>query len=415
MTAKRRPFEELIRLERENILARHGLFPRSSQAWVNGGGNSNGHHSHSNGGAAGITRSPARKDILPGGRGDDETPPGGRAEREAPSASVSATTETCPTCGGGGTIAAKTTFPSVEEASGDVQPNRYPQFPDWLPPPPVVSTQDGVWTERTRIGTSATLNNGRAEKEFPTARWSVVSVGGFAPELIRAERDFFRPVFAQADGCDCAAYQKYIDRAVALLASCPLTKRLHDVVAAKFRGRLEFVCIPDTSPFKSHWDFHGRSIELRCGLGAIDLVQSIVFELINAYHNDDFQQVDAEASAGRLSRDEYARRMEEIEYKTYTKYIAVMRWGIANCKWSRRMDELNGANVPSFDDFRKAQNAPTDPQDPDSSHTGFHRTQWDEFYRQAYERRRRAQSPPSGGEEFFAELGNTRAAKEVFT
>ncbi|MBI4567154.1 MAG: hypothetical protein HY719_02020 [Planctomycetes bacterium] len=151
MAPQRRPFEDLIRLERENDLIEHGLLRRTSQTGANGGRNPNGNggaasngsgasalcpqcaakaaknadgnpngNSHSNTGAAGNPSAFVSKQTLGfGARGDDdETPPGGRTEREAPAANASATAgaDTCPTCGGAGTIAAKTTFPRGEEA-----------------------------------------------------------------------------------------------------------------------------------------------------------------------------------------------------------------------------------------------------------------------------------------------------------
>ncbi|MBI4567012.1 MAG: hypothetical protein HY719_01295 [Planctomycetes bacterium] len=117
MAAKRRTIDDLIRLDREAHAAEYAALTREGQAGVNGGGNPNEYLSRSKKIAAAAVPSVATKNILYRGGGDDETRPGGVARTSQPAApGANAGSETCPTCGGGGTLAAKTTFPSTEEA-----------------------------------------------------------------------------------------------------------------------------------------------------------------------------------------------------------------------------------------------------------------------------------------------------------
>jgi len=126
------------------------------------------------------------------------------------------------------------------------------------------------------------------------------------------------------------------------------------------------------------------AITLDPGQDKCTATQVLIQEASNHSHESDFAQVDTDAAAGRLSRDEYIRRNERYEYDGVRRVIQAFDackgiWGCATCEkeWARR--------YATFEDyFDKALS---------SGHKEYYGTEWDRRYKAAYERAHPATPP----------------------
>ena len=105
--------------------------------------------------------------------------------------------------------------------------------------------------------------------------------------------------------------------------------------------------------------------------------ESVFFELANLSSKPNFDKIDADANAGNLSREEYAKANEEEEYNNVKKTHAAIdkckeKWG---CK-SHTFDLDGFRPAKDFDDYYKNYVA--------DSHKNHYRTAWDSNYKKAY-------------------------------
>jgi hypothetical protein len=108
-----------------------------------------------------------------------------------------------------------------------------------------------------------------------------------------------------------------------------------------------------------------------------DATQVLVFELNNLAAKPDFDQIDkVDAPAGKLSREEFIRAQEKIEYDNLKKTIAAFdscheKWGCNTCtdEWAR--------DFASFDDYYKVLS---------TDHKEWYGKEWDSKYKAIYEK-----------------------------
>jgi uncharacterized Zn-binding protein involved in type VI secretion len=112
--------------------------------------------------------------------------------------------------------------------------------------------------------------------------------------------------------------------------------------------------------------------------------ESVYFELANLAAKPKFDQIDADAAAGNLSREEYTRANERVEYENVQKTLAA----IDKCKdkWGC------GSHNFGFEAFRPAKDF-DDYYDNylSEDHKNHYRNHWDNAFKSAYE----AKHPPT--------------------
>ena len=112
--------------------------------------------------------------------------------------------------------------------------------------------------------------------------------------------------------------------------------------------------------------------------GKCTATESVFFELANLSSKPNFDKIDADAAAGNLSREDYAKASEKQEYENTKKTLAAIdkckdKWG---CK-SHTFDFDGFRPAKDFDDYYKNYLA--------ESHKNYYRTSWDSAYKSAYD------------------------------
>jgi hypothetical protein len=110
----------------------------------------------------------------------------------------------------------------------------------------------------------------------------------------------------------------------------------------------------------------------------------VFFELANLAAKSKFEAIHADAVAGNLSREDYTRANERVEYENMKKAIAAVdkckkKWGCESHPW--RFDGYRPAK--DFDDYYNNYRG-------NDSHKEHFRTFWDRNFKAAYE----AKHPP---------------------
>mmetsp|Transcript_5808 Transcript_5808/g.8947 ORF Transcript_5808/g.8947 Transcript_5808/m.8947 type:complete len:155 (-) Transcript_5808:274-738(-) len=124
--------------------------------------------------------------------------------------------------------------------------------------------------------------------------------------------------------------------------------------------------------------FGNDLILIRCGLPIYVTAGLILMELMNASNTNKFSNVISRARKGLLkSRESFALDFEKIEYGGLRKHHEIVTSCCKDCGWRTEADFCHG-NYASFDQYAKANDHPTIPNDPDSSHTGVYRQMYDQ-------------------------------------
>jgi hypothetical protein len=127
----------------------------------------------------------------------------------------------------------------------------------------------------------------------------------------------------------------------------------------------------------------GGSTDLKTGTITLDptqtqcsATQTELFELTNLWHKPTFEQVAATAAAGNLSREDFIKANERIEYDAVQKSLTACDackavWGCDTCvmEWARP--------YKTFDDYY-AKGA-------SSYHKEYYGKAWDQRYKAAYQ------------------------------
>lgn len=79
-------------------------------------------------------------------------------------------------------------------------------------------------------------------------------------------------------------------------------------------------------PFEAYWDPSDRTIAI---VTTQNRAYSLVFELQNAASQKEFDHLDTLASKGKISRGDYIRKVEAIEYENTLKTSAIIDEGIS--------------------------------------------------------------------------------------
>lgn len=111
-----------------------------------------------------------------------------------------------------------------------------------------------------------------------------------------------------------------------------------------------------------------RTIYLNSGLSDDEALSAFVFELTNATPIDRFESLTELAKKGEISRDEYAKKVEEVEFSGQGRHHYTMAMAIEEMGWSKSLDEYSEWQ----DNFEAVW-----PNIKDSNHTERYRKQWD--------------------------------------
>jgi len=142
------------------------------------------------------------------------------------------------------------------------------------------------------------------------------------------------------------------------------------------------------SPFRGDTDVTTGTIRISTSFNLCAATQTLVQELSNLTRAGDLTAVSTEAAAGDVSRADFIRRIERIEYETGVRNVLTAfdacktRWG---CPQGATSEKEWARNVRGFDDYfaRLLSN----------THKEHYGTFWDTHYKAAYDRKH----PPAGG------------------
>lgn len=140
----------------------------------------------------------------------------------------------------------------------------------------------------------------------------------------------------------------------------------------------------DTADFESRvnksseaaWDDPNMTIMIKCGAKR-PIAAMILFELTNGMQGREHESADKGALKGDLSKEEYVRQKERIEWNGTKKAHEIALKCVQAGKWPVDYDEYaNGANE-SFEDFLKRAIA--------AGHPAGYETWWDANCKKTYE------------------------------
>lgn len=117
-----------------------------------------------------------------------------------------------------------------------------------------------------------------------------------------------------------------------------------------------------------------RAIGINETFSADKIISLFVFELTNAISAKKFEEVHQAALKGKIDREEYAMKMEFIEFMGTQRHHQIMAYAIDKMGWDQSMDIYRDRDRDySFEDYFKDIK--------DSPHTEFYRNYWDQNYR----------------------------------
>jgi RHS repeat-associated protein len=194
-------------------------------------------------------------------------------------------------------------------------------------------------------------------------------------------KDEFRPklVAYAKEMLQCPAFRKLYSSARTSAKSVGRTLILVPSAQRPFGARAAIVDIERD-------DTKYSAILIWCGSTEDEAKAGILWEAINETLRERRQLLEDDAEAGRVSREDYVRRLERIEYGTAQIHHRIAAEGVGNHGWSPKIDryrrDLQADN--NFDEWYKR--VPV-------KHKQIYRDIWDKIHREAYER----QNSDNGG------------------
>lgn len=175
--------------------------------------------------------------------------------------------------------------------------------------------------------------------------------------------------------CVCACFQPEIDAAWKLLMECPDAADFIDSIGIeegpKIAGQPEFnvICVEKEELEKHHgpgtqiqadWWLPTMSARIRCG--AKGVLAWILFEATNAASRIEHAAVDKNAKENIVSKDDFVRQHEKIEWEGLRKHSEIAKKCIASGHWGPETDKYGSAMGPGgayekFEDYLKAMKA----------------------------------------------------------
>jgi hypothetical protein len=111
------------------------------------------------------------------------------------------------------------------------------------------------------------------------------------------------------------------------------------------------------------------------GMSSRHAFEALIFESVNAFHKEHFLQVDEKLDQGELSREEYTRLSEYVEWHSVNLYHQIMDFGKENLGWLE--NEVVASHEPTFKKDWEHSNTRY-PLDKTNSHADHYRNQWDQ-------------------------------------
>jgi hypothetical protein len=158
--------------------------------------------------------------------------------------------------------------------------------------------------------------------------------------------------------------------------------------AARLNGREKIeIVLKDNMDFLGIWDSGNKEIWVRSDQDIDTAVSTILFETIRAIHNKEREEITADATAGKYSRNDFAIKKEHDAFKYITEYREIAKQAVENKIWDEKSYEYR--EVTSFEIYLKANDTPKPGKGVDDTHTGYFRKIWDELYKTAWEKRQK--------------------------
>jgi hypothetical protein len=137
--------------------------------------------------------------------------------------------------------------------------------------------------------------------------------------------------------------------------------------------------------FTGFYDLTKRVIYVRSDLSLDSAVGTVLYESIRAYYTDEQLKIYKDAAAGKLGRNEFARKQEELSFKYVQKHHEIAAIAVEKNQWGSESDKHAGAASLGLEGALKAFDTPGKGQGVDDTHTGYFRKVWDATYKKAWE------------------------------
>ena len=123
----------------------------------------------------------------------------------------------------------------------------------------------------------------------------------------------------------------------------------------------------------------GNNITISPDSDCCHATESLLFELHNVENQPRFKKIDSDATAGKYSREDYARANERVEYEGVKRSLETFdkckdKWG--GCGDGSRSFAEGSRTAKNFDDYYDHYLA--------KSHKDYYRGAWDKHYKAAY-------------------------------
>jgi hypothetical protein len=205
------------------------------------------------------------------------------------------------------------------------------------------------------------------------------------PSSCKSDTPSSTPAADASTGADGGCPDPCGKDAIANVTQC-CGKEIYDEATKANGGKAPNLVIGTPSAgFGGETDTSTGTITVNSTLDKCQQTQVMLFELCNLASTGRFSQIDSDAAAGNLSREDYTRATEREEYNNLKKAAAaeakcMNKWG---CAGQTPRHAWVGASS-DFDDYYNNHLA--------ESHKNHYRNAWDSLYKAAYD----AKHPPAG-------------------
>jgi len=187
----------------------------------------------------------------------------------------------------------------------------------------------------------------------------------------------------QVKSCICDCFKHSIANALDKLLDCPAARKLfvsihgvHVECVEKDDFERQFGSDP-RSPVAA-WKSETNSVLIKCGNDHV--TSGILFECTNAESRERHEKVDAEARAGNLSKKDYIKEKERIEYEGLEKHHSIAQACVKAGHWPPAFDRFGHALANEWSTFEKYM---ADPEQ--VKHAKVYDDWWDKACKGAYE------------------------------
>jgi hypothetical protein len=139
-----------------------------------------------------------------------------------------------------------------------------------------------------------------------------------------------------------------------------------------------------TSP--GYWNSTSNKIYIRSDLTEGEAIATLLYEGLRAKHEKEMRPFYADCKAGKVSRDDYAKRIEQISYEYMKEHHDIAKTSVGKMDWPAAADKFDkplDTVWKTFEAYAKDQDTVKPGQE--VSHTEQIRQNWDRLYKKAWD------------------------------